>query len=87
MNIDIKSVLIGVLFTIGILSVMAFDDHEKEIGRYAIVSHIDYSGLTIMDTTNGKLYDVRLKVGVERKQKMIDEWNNSIDRTPLKERN
>ena len=56
MNIDIKSVLIGVLFTIGILSVMAFDDHEKEIGRYQGVAGLpSWDEIYIVDTTTGKI--------------------------------
>lgn len=58
MNIDIKSVLIGVLFTIGILSVMAFDDHEKEIGRYQGIRPASSNDFYVMDTTNGEFVKV-----------------------------
>ena len=55
MNIDIKSVLIGVLLTTSIMLVMGFDDHGKEIGRYQGISMTDWSEIYIMDTTTGKI--------------------------------
>ena len=55
MNIDIKSVLIGVLLTTSIMLVMGFDDHEKEIGRYQGINIFETYEIYIMDTTTGKI--------------------------------
>ena len=56
MNIDIKSVLIGVLLTTSIMLVMGFDDHEKEIGRYQGVAGLPtWDEIYIVDTTTGKI--------------------------------
>ena len=55
MNIDIKSVLIGVLLTTSIMLVMGFDDHEQKIGRYQGINIFDTFEIYIMDTTTGKI--------------------------------
>ena len=65
MKLDIKSVLIGVLFTIGILSVMAFDDHEKEIGRYQAFIIGNYNQVFVMDTINGEFVKTKLRREIE----------------------
>jgi hypothetical protein len=54
MNIDIKSVLIGILLTTSIMLVMGFDDHKKEIGRYQGIHMQDTYEIYILDTTNGE---------------------------------
>ena len=76
MNIDIKSVLIGVLFTIGILSVMAFDDHEKEIGRYQVSSIGGHNIAIVLDTTNGEF--VKFK-NVRHIEKEVKNNPNKLD--------
>ena len=75
MKLDIKSVLIGVLFTIGILSVMAFDEKEKEIGRYQLGMGANNFAL-VMDTTNGEF--VKYKFG-GKSAKEVDKNPNKLD--------
>jgi len=70
MNIDIKSVLIGVLLTTSIMLVMGFDDHEKEVGRFAIASNKGF--LYVMDTTNGVIHIPDI-ISIKRYNKYIDQ--------------
>ena len=77
MNIDIKSVLIGVLLTTSIMLVMGLDSHEKEsqIGRYQVV--ISPPSVYLMyDTTTGKF----VKSGIANKAiKEVKNNPNKLD--------
>jgi len=77
MNIDIKSVLIGVLLTTSIMLVMGFDDHKEEsqIGRYMFATGEGNLSI-VMDTTNGEF--VKLKFGGKIK-KEIEKNPNKLD--------